>query len=761
MHRSLLCLVVTSGLLLAACTSAPDESAAPITTRTSIAPDSTTATPAPETTTTVTSSAPSTTTTTTAPTTTTAITQTEPEPAAPGLVVTDPVYGGSVAADAYRFRGTTDPGCTVTAAGTYEASVDAEGNWAITLMLNPGGNVATFVATNPEGRTTEVRHPVYYVELPAAAAGTWQRWAKTNRIERNGITVGPDGDVWVATEGGLVRWHVATDTYTEVRDPSWPEPTTSSVVFGPEGDMWLGFFTEVLRWDGETWTSYPFTPQSEDWGWIQLAVGPNGDIWAGAKHFGIHRFTDGGWRLVDDSLPGRGDLDTMAVDVHGRVWMGTFWSGLWARDDDGWSQEHTWPVPIVSPAANGDVWYSIRDMRDMSNQRSSVVRIHGLTSERTIYPMGMTSLWEIVPVGDAAYVGTNPRPLDAPETYGLWYLADGDVTEVSGPWDGIQRQILGVAVDRAGTVWLGGQGGLWSWDGVDARHHMTNTFNAFSVGFVLPAPDGSVFAGDCSHVSRLANGTWSALPDPPTDMSNCRAVADDVVLWLAGWEGIASFDGTQWTRYLEDSTGEAWVHLYPRVDMGEGEEPPRWDIALSAGEVRAAMLRTDRMWVFRGGVWRPEINVLPGWAGTITDLASGDEGTLWMLSQHGVHSLIDGSWSHHRVGAGGPPEDAYALGSGGGVVWVGAWGEQARFDGAEWTTFEPSSLWFDYGVFVDPAGGVWGIDAEGTVRFDGTSTYRFAGVYAGQEFMRVLAIDADGAWWLAGGEAVYRWEPSS
>ena len=247
-------------------------------------------------------------------------------------------------------------------------------------------------------------------------------------------------------------------------------------------------------------------------------------------------------------------------------------------------------------------------------------------------------------------------------------------------------------------------------------------------------------------------------------MDNCRAVVDeDGALWMAGREGIASLDEAGWTLYLEDSTGEAWSDLYPRVDIGEVEEPPRWDIALAAGEVRAAMLRTDRMWVFRDGVWSPVTNALPGWAGTISDLATGDDGTMWVLSQHGAHSLIDGSWNHHRSGNGGPPENAHSIGSGGGVVWIGAPGEQARFDGMKWTSYGQHTFWLSDidEVFVDSAGGVWGRDADGTVRFDGTSTHRIAAVYGGDEFMQPLAVDAEGAWWLVGYGAVYRWEPLS
>jgi hypothetical protein len=49
----------------------------------------------------------------------------------------------------------------VTAAGRYDVDVDAAVAWAIVLMLDPGGNMASFVATDPAGNATEVRVPAY------------------------------------------------------------------------------------------------------------------------------------------------------------------------------------------------------------------------------------------------------------------------------------------------------------------------------------------------------------------------------------------------------------------------------------------------------------------------------------------------------------------------------------------------------------------------------------------------------------------------
>lgn len=89
-----------------------------------------------------------------------------PTTRAPRLIVTDPVSGAVVATETYLFRGVTDPGCAVLAAGRYPAEVDAAGTWSIVLTLSPGSNVASFAAFAPAGATTEVQVPLYYVPDP-------------------------------------------------------------------------------------------------------------------------------------------------------------------------------------------------------------------------------------------------------------------------------------------------------------------------------------------------------------------------------------------------------------------------------------------------------------------------------------------------------------------------------------------------------------------------------------------------------------------
>ena len=106
-----------------------------------------------------------TTTSTTQPATTSTTTTTLPEP--PHLEVLDPAHGATVTSANYTFTGVTDPGCTVTVGGRYEATVDEDGTWSLDLMLEPGRNSTTFTATHPgNGLETSEAIRVYCDEPP-------------------------------------------------------------------------------------------------------------------------------------------------------------------------------------------------------------------------------------------------------------------------------------------------------------------------------------------------------------------------------------------------------------------------------------------------------------------------------------------------------------------------------------------------------------------------------------------------------------------
>ena len=118
---------------------------------------------------------PSTTTTTESPTTTvtkpsvlppsTTSTTEATDETAPTLSITFPENGATVTTETLRFEGITEPG-SIVAAGPYVADVDSEGRWSIVLLLNPGGNLASFTATDAAGNTAKASVSVTYDAPP-------------------------------------------------------------------------------------------------------------------------------------------------------------------------------------------------------------------------------------------------------------------------------------------------------------------------------------------------------------------------------------------------------------------------------------------------------------------------------------------------------------------------------------------------------------------------------------------------------------------
>ncbi len=155
--------------------------------------------------------------------TTTAAPDTEP----PELTVIDPVEGVPVTTRKYEFRGVTEPGATVVAAGRYDVEVNDDGSWSILLVLDRGGNLALFEATDAAGNTSEARMTVVY-EPPFSSADYWT--GRAVAWERSGI------GRWAAVEGESLLWeqngtslggtrtgHVLSITAPTERDPAQPK----------------------------------------------------------------------------------------------------------------------------------------------------------------------------------------------------------------------------------------------------------------------------------------------------------------------------------------------------------------------------------------------------------------------------------------------------------------------------------------------------------------------------------------------------------
>ena len=630
--------------------------------------------------------------------------------------------------------------------------------------------VACGSAGRPEARTTSDAPPVTPttaaadttvspqapLAIPAPDQGTWEQWAKTNFVGPAGVAVAPDGGVWTMTSGGLVRWD-PDGTYSEFSDPQWPDPAPQSMVFTPNGDLWIGFYLVVVKIEDSGSTFYEFRPTGSDWSPIELDVGVDGAIWVAARQFGIQRFDGDAWEVISDDLPGRGDLDDFAVDAEGRPWVGMYWSGLWVLEPGDWRQEDGRTTRLVRVGGDGDLWYVV----DSGTTEDTVVVHVDKVGDTMQYPLGWTSVWEIVSVGDGAYIGTDPFELDGSDRHGLWLLEAGDAEAIEGPWDAFGRQILGVAVDGEGVVWLGGQTGLWRYDGSAARRYLTDTAAGYSVGFLVEGEDGAMWAGDCRNSSIRADGGWRELPEVLDDLSTCDAAVDaEGTHWLAGYAGIAQLEGDDWVIDRADATGRTWIDRYPVCGDGDCDNPT-WSLAVVGDQLWAGMSGAeDGLWRHERGAWEHIDGALGPGSGGIVDIVA-DNDTLWVATSHGVHRhTAEGVWTVWASGADGPPDGLRSLGVGGGIVWAATYGEVARFDGATWTR-HVDDISNDIGILtVDSAGAVWRATPDGPGRFDGTDTHRLVLPDARESsYLSLITIGADGTWWMTDGGTIYHWTP--
>ena len=177
------------------------------------------------------------------------------------------------------------------------------------------------------------------------------------------VSVAPDGSLWAAADGGVVRWDVTSGTPTVyTTDDGLPADDAFRVVVGSNGTVWTGGSGWIARFDG-SWTTFS-APRSEG----PMAVGPDGAVWTAYGERDLARFDGSEWQQFEAPLsldqgvavPWTAFLD---VAANGTVWAGTHGSqGVFAFDGANWTHytsDDGLPAPLsgtVAAAPDGTVW---------------------------------------------------------------------------------------------------------------------------------------------------------------------------------------------------------------------------------------------------------------------------------------------------------------------------------------------------------------------------------------------------------------------
>ena len=472
------------------------------------------------------------------------------------------------------------------------------------------------------------------VAVGAQASGAeWRTLAGGDEILS--LALGPDGQLHAGTEGGgLVVWNARRTAFEQYLFPmqaGLPSNDVRAVALAPDGTAWLA------------------TPAG-----VSHAVGNP-------------------WRLfdVDDGLPSV-DVTALAVDPQGTVWAGTHADGVASLDP----RRGVWTAYPAVEFVRGD-----QDLKDGPGN-AKVSAIAAGEDGRVWVAHGRSSV-----AGQPALSVYDPRAAG-------WRFISA-VEPGADPGSGAAtEQILTVAVDGSGVLWLGtwGRGVLWYDEAADTWSRYTVADGTCGNNVWAVALDGPDVWIACSEggVARWDGAAWRdwTLVDPADgaelEANVVRALAAaDGTAYLGlngpgdGGAGIAAIEGLYVVEPLTTAPDTPWSNDITALAF-EPDTGVAW-----VGTRGSGLMRYD------GTAWTRYTEAdtggaLPG--DTIVDLQLRDE-ELWVATTkttYGTGSYLDGGvaaidtaterWLHllRRENSNLPDDDVSSLAlTADGRLWVG------------------------------------------------------------------------------------------
>jgi len=450
-----------------------------------------------------------------------------------------------------------------------------------------------------------------------------------------------DGQLWVATQGGLDRLradgrgfdHVAL----EVDGHREPFGATRALLAEADGRLWIGAHSGLyLRLPDGTIRRVPVDPAFHgELGKVWRIDGGDGEVRVALEGGLLVIGADGVARPL--AFPQLASLRILgsARDAQGRLWMGSL-NGVWMDDGSGRLQ-HIVGQPLLPGGLPGDrLWQLLRDREGglwFTFDQSSIAYLppgwSGFT-RFTHVPDDPRSLSDIAALSVRR---SRDRRLWVGGFNGWVDKLDPATGEVEHVLKGLRGNLASLAEDTRGRLWIAGPGELYRYDRgklvtIEAKRSHVSRPTALVAG-----DDGRVY------VSSWGQGVFALDPVRMTGSSLMPADAPDNTrfhdqlsfhagrLWYASAGGLLRGDGPDrrlafvpgvphheilafafdagglWT-----ATSEALEH-YREVD-GRAERDASVDISrqpFAADLMAIEVDRQGRLWLFANpGLWRFE-----------------------------------------------------------------------------------------------------------------------------------------------------------
>lgn len=535
-------------------------------------------------------------------------------------------------------------------------------------------------------------------------------------------------------------WHV--------RD-GLPQSTVSDIVQTRDGYLWLATNGGLVRFDGVRFTIYDVhnTPDLPTNLVRDLLEDRSGALWLATEQ-GLVRYQDGAFDVWtdEDGLPS-GSINGLLEDETGRLWVG---------GDDGLAyfdgtRFHFSGVPPTAIGVNtltkhgGELWVGARN---------GLYRFDGVAYHEV--PFTYPNAGERRPV---------QRLLSAPDGT-LWVGTDGGLLRLRGetkqlfpldPQPNRTDWVKGLYRDQHGILWVGARAGLFFFDEAEDRLVPLEVPLHPQSGVLVMYEDreGSLWMGtENDGLHQLRTRTVQLLTtEDGLPMDNILATLEtrDGHLWVGtncGGLAEAHEAGVTFYNYedglpnhcvwslAEDTTGRLWIGS--------------WGYGLAVMDRERQRIRQYEIYGLHDRM-------------VILALFVDRKGQLWIgAGPDGLKRLHHGVVTSYTTEDGLPHDNVRTIYEGhDGTLWLGTVAGLAHFDGHTFKAFaEPPDLAaaFVRGIHEDAAGTLWvGTYGKGLFRLvDGVTTQFTTEDGLHENVISQIFEDADGFLWMSGNLGISR-----
>lgn len=313
-----------------------------------------------------------------------------------------------------------------------------------------------------------------------------------------------DGSLWVGLNGrgSIARFHDGRVTTFSESD-GIPDGQVTSLYQDGSGLIWAGSVAGLFRFDGSRWSRVTLPESGRD-AIAAIREDAGGGLWAiGPRAVFRRPPRDAAFEVVERIAVGSNVWQSLSVDREGRMWMTDFEHGARVLGDRGTQSPlhkwHGWGVQILHDA-HGAMWVATRGQ----------------------------GLWRV----DDARSSRGPTVITS---------RDGLVNDA----------VQAVLEDRDGNIWIGTPSGLQRL----SPHRVTPRRDLGVVRVLETTPDGSVWVGTSEGLSRITSSgrrLLTAADGLPGAVILTLHADRAGGLWLATESGVARYDGHRFTTLNGD-----------------------------------------------------------------------------------------------------------------------------------------------------------------------------------------------------------------